>query len=369
VTRRPDSRRVLPPVRRLVVKVGSSSLTGPDGMIDQRQISSLVTQISAVRRSGVDVVFVSSGAIAAGLPALGRKRRPTDIPTLQAAASVGQNILVHEYQRSFARRRVPVGQVLLTQDDFVRRKGYLNARAAIMRLLELGVVPIVNENDTVAVDEIRFGDNDRLAALVANLVHADLLVMLSDIDGLYTEDPRSHRAMLITEVADPEHLSTVRAGRARSGVGSGGMSSKVEAARIATASGVHVVIAGARSTRILADVLAGKTVGTHFPPHRARGSSRKLWIRFAQSSRGTIFVDAGAVAALVEGNRSLLPAGVVRATGTFAMGDAVEVAGPDGSVFAKGLVNYGSDEIASIAGHSIRDGGREVIHRDSLVIL
>ncbi|HVL89603.1 MAG TPA: glutamate 5-kinase [Actinomycetota bacterium] len=361
--------RALPDIRRLVVKVGSSSLTGADGLIDQRQISSLVTQITAARRNRIDVVFVSSGAIAAGLPALGRKRRPTDIPTLQAAASVGQNILVHEYQRSFARRKVPVGQVLLTQDDFVRRKGYLNARAAITRLLELGVVPIVNENDTVAVDEIRFGDNDRLAALVANLVHADLLVMLSDIDGLYTEDPRSHRATLIAEVTDPDHLSLVKAGKSRSGLGSGGMASKVEAARIATASGVHVVIASARNPRVIAEILSGRPVGTHFSPHRARGSSRKLWIRFAQTTRGTIFVDAGAVNALVEGNRSLLPAGVVRATGSFALGDAVDVAGPDGAVFAKGLVNYASEEIAGVAGRSIRDGGREVIHRDSLVIL
>ncbi len=361
--------REMPAVRRLVVKVGSTSLTGRDGTIDEQQIAALVAQIAAVRKRGVEVVFVSSGAIAAGLPLLKLPRRPTDIATLQAAASVGQGLLVHTYQRHFARRRIPVGQVLLTQDDFVRRKGYLNARAALSRLLELGVVPIVNENDTVAVDEIRFGDNDRLGALVANLVHADLFVILSDIDGLYSSDPRRGRASLITEVTDPSALKDVRAGRSRSDVGSGGMGSKVEAAMIATASGVHVVIAGARQDGILDAILDGEAAGTHFPPHRARGSSRKLWIRFAQAPRGTIKVDAGAAEALQSRGKSLLPAGVMGAVGSFALGDAVEVAGPDGRVFAKGLVNYSSDEIPSIAGRSIREGGREVIHRDSLVLL
>lgn len=357
------------PHRRVVVKVGSSSLTSRDGTIDQTQVASLVAQLAALRKRGSEVVFVSSGAIAAGLPSLALKRRPTDIATLQAAASVGQNLLVHSYQRLFARRRVPVGQVLLTQDDFIRRKGYLNARAALNRLLELGVVPIVNENDTVAVDEIRFGDNDRLGALVANLVHADLFIMLSDIDGLYSSDPRKGRATLITEVTDAAALSGINAGRSKSGIGSGGMASKVEAARIASASGVHVVIANARRDGVLAAIVDGDSIGTHFPPQRARGGSRKLWIRFAQAPRGVIHVDAGAKTALIERGKSLLPAGVTHASGAFTLGDAVEVAGPDGNVFAKGLSNYSSDEIGQIAGRSIRDGGREVIHRDSLVLL
>lgn len=361
--------RALPEIRRIVVKVGSSSLTGSDGQIDQSQIAIIATHLAAARKRGIEVVFVSSGAIAAGLPVLGVKRKPSDIPTLQAAASVGQGLLVHAYQRHFARRKIAVGQVLLTQDDFVRRKGYLHARAALARLLELGVLPIVNENDTVAVDEIRFGDNDRLGALVANLVHADLFIILSDIDGLYAADPRRQRSSLIAEVPDASALVDVKAGRSRSGVGSGGMASKVEAARIAAASGVHVVIANARADGVLSRILDGEPIGTHFHPMRARGRSRKLWIQFAQAPRGIVEVDAGARAALIERGTSLLPAGVTGASGRFALGDAVEVAGPDGAVFAKGLVNYGSDEIPAIAGRSIREGGREVIHRDSLVLI
>jgi glutamate 5-kinase len=361
--------RDLSSVRRLVVKVGSSSLTAGDGTLDDAQVAALVTQMAAARKRGIAAVLVSSGAIAAGLPALGMRARPADIPSLQAAASVGQGLLVHAYQRHFARRKLSVGQVLLTQDDFIRRKGYLNARAALGRLFELGVVPIVNENDTVAVDEIRFGDNDRLAALVANLVHAELLVILSDIDGVYSADPKRHRAVLLDQVDDLDALDGLRAGRAGSGVGSGGMASKLEAVRIAGASGVGVIIANARRPGVLGEILDGEPVGTFFPPRRARGSSRKLWIRFAQSPRGTIYVDAGAKDALVGRNSSLLPAGVTGHRGSFALGDAVEVAGPDGAVFAKGLVNYGAEEIGGIQGRSIREGGREVIHRDSLVIL
>jgi glutamate 5-kinase len=262
-----------------------------------------------------------------------------------------------------------VGQVLLTQDDFVRRKAYLNAHAALARLLDLGVVPIVNENDTVAVDEIRFGDNDRLAALVSIMVHADLLIILSDIDGVYSADPKRHRAELLTQIDDLRALDGLRAGKKGSPLGSGGMASKVEAVRVASASGTGVVIANARADAILRRILSGEDVGSFFPAHRVRGRSRKLWIEFVQNARGTIVVDAGAQKALVTGGKSLLPAGVVGHRGGFAIGDAVEVAGPDGSVFAKGITNYGADEIPSIQGSSIKEGGREVIHRDSLVIL
>ncbi|MGZ4209124.1 MAG: glutamate 5-kinase [Actinomycetota bacterium] len=360
--------RALPKVRRLVVKVGSSSVTGAGGRIEDEQVRALAGQIAALRRKGMQVVLVSSGAIAAGLEPLAFKRKPSDIPSLQAAASVGQNVLMHAYQRAFARRRVPVGQVLLTQDDFVRRKAYLNAHAALARLLELNVLPIVNENDTVAVDEIRFGDNDRLAALVAIMLHADLLVILSDIEGVYSEDPKSHRARLLTHVEDPRTLE-LRAGTRRSTLGSGGVASKVEAARVAGASGTGVVVANARADAVLRRILAAEELGTFFPPHRVRGRSRKLWIEFVQNARGTIQVDAGAQKALVSGGKSLLPAGVVGHRGAFAIGDAVEVAGPDGAVFAKGITNYGADEIPAIKGSSIKEGGREVIHRDSLVIL
>jgi glutamate 5-kinase len=360
--------RDLPAIRRLVVKIGSSSLTGEDGGLDEGQVARLASEVGRAHRKGIAAVLVSSGAIAAGLSPLGLKRRPTDIPTLQAAASVGQGTLMHAYQRAFARRRVKVGQVLLTQDDFIRRKGYVNANAALSRLLALGVVPIVNENDTVAVDEIRFGDNDRLAALVANLVHADLLVMLSDVDGVYAEDPARGRSSVLDRIDDPSAIGVVRT-KAGSHVGSGGMASKLEAAKIATASGVAVVIANARLDGVLGAILAGRAVGTYVPARRGRSPSRKLWIAFAQTPRGVVVVDAGARRALVEGGKSLLPAGVVSHRGSFALGDAVEVAGPDGVVFAKGLINYAADEIDSVRGRSIREGGREIIHRDSLVIL
>ncbi|MGH2727475.1 MAG: glutamate 5-kinase [Actinomycetota bacterium] len=361
--------RDLSKVRSLVVKVGSSSLTAADGGLDEAQVHRLAAELGRVRRKGISCVLVSSGAIAAGLAPLGLKRRPTDIPSLQAAASVGQGVLMHSYQRAFARRKMNVGQVLLTQDDFIRRKGYLNARAALNRLLALGVVPIVNENDTVAVEEIRFGDNDRLAALVANLVHADLLVILSDVEGVHASDPsRGGGTEVIDQIEDLAALPVQRS-TAGSHIGSGGIVSKIEAAKIATASGVGVVVANGRRENVLADVLAGRRVGTYVPPRALRGPSRKLWIAFAQTPRGAIVVDDGARRALVEGGKSLLPAGVVGHRGRFAAGDAVEVETPDGVVFAKGLVNYASDEVDGVRGRSIRGGGREIIHRDSLVIL
>lgn len=355
--------------RRLVVKVGSSSLTGQRGRLDDEQVRALAGELAAVRRRGIEVVLVSSGAIAAGLDPLAMAKRPADIPSLQAAASVGQGILMHAYQRAFARRKIAVGQVLLTQDDFVRRKGYLNAHNALQRLLALGALPIINENDAVAVDEIRFGDNDRLAALVAIMLHADLLVLLSDIDGLYTADPRKHRSVLLHEVGDLAILDGLKTGASASSVGSGGMASKVEAVRVAAGAGTAVVIANARAPKVLQRILDGEVVGSYVTAQRARGRSRKLWIAHASTTNGVIVVDAGARGALIDGGKSLLPAGVTGHRGSFAVGDAVEVAGPDGVVFAKGLVNYGSDEVDAVKGSSIRGGGREVIHRDSLVIL
>lgn len=365
---RNPAKRELGKVRSLVVKVGSSSLTAANGGLDESQVARLATELGRAKRKGVSCVLVSSGAIAAGLEPLGLKRRPGDIPSLQAAASVGQGVLMHAYQRAFARRKMRVGQVLLTQDDFIRRKGYLNARAALTRLLALGVVPIVNENDTVAVEEIRFGDNDRLAALVANLVHADLLVILSDVEGIHPSDPSRGSTEVLTEIEDLGALPAQRPA-AGSHIGSGGVVSKIEAAKIATASGVGVVVANARRPNVLTDVLAGKPVGTFIPARALRGKAKKLWIAFARAPRGAIVVDDGAKRALVERGKSLLPAGVVGHRGRFDAGDAVEVETPDGVVFAKGLVNYASDEVDGVRGRSIRDGGREIIHRDSLVIL
>jgi len=361
--------RALPAPKRVVLKVGTTSLTGSAARLEDAQVRLLAGEIAAARRRGAACVLVSSGAIAAGLDPLGMKRRPADIPSLQAAASVGQGILMHAYQRAFGSRKIPVGQVLLTQDDFVRRKAYLNAHNALERLLRLGVVPIVNENDTVAVDEIRFGDNDRLAALVAIMIHADLLVILSDIDGVYSADPKRARGEPIHRIDDLSGLENLRAGQRGSPLGSGGMASKVEAVRIAASAGTGVVIANGREPRVLQRILGGEDLGSYFAPHRARGRSRKMWIEFTVNPRGRIAVDAGARRALVEGGKSLLPAGVVGVEGTFEIGDAVEVADTDGAVFAKGITGYGSEELPAIMGASIRDGGREVIHRDSLVIL
>lgn len=361
--------RILAPVDRIVVKVGTTSLTDARGVLDDAQVRSLAGEIAALRKQGTHPTLVSSGAIAAGIEPLGLKRRPTDIPTLQAAASVGQGILMHAYQRAFARRRIPVGQVLLTQDDFVRRKSYTNAQHALERLLRMNVLPVVNENDATAVDEIRFGDNDRLAALVAIMVHAKLLIILSDIDGVYSADPRRAKGEPIHRIDDLSGLEKLRAGRRGSPLGSGGMASKVEAIRTAAHAGSGVIIANGREPRVLRRLLRGEDLGSYFAPHRARGKHRKLWIQFTVNPRGRITVDDGARRALVEAGKSLLPAGVTAVGGRFEVGDVVEVATPDGIVFAKGITSYGSDELPALMGTSIRDGGREAIHRDSLVIL
>ena len=365
--------------RRIVAKVGSSSLRGDDGGLDADLALSLVDQIAALRAEGTQVVLVSSGAVAAGLSPLGLASRPGDLPSQQAAASVGQGILVHTYQEGFSRHGLACGQVLLTPGDVVDRTRYLNARHTFDRLLELGAVPVVNENDTVATDELRFGDNDRLAALVASMLHAPLLVLLSDVDGLYPATPeRAGAAMApIDRVDDFTALDPQVAGPAASDVGTGGMVSKLEAARIAAFSGAHTVIANARRADVLRDVVAGEHIGTWFPPSRRRPESRKLWIAFAPLPQGRIHVDAGAVRALVDRGSSLLAAGIVDAHGDFSAGDAVDVVGPDHTVVARGLTTYSTTDIRQIRGRSTEaleaEFGvaftREVIHRDSLVVV
>ncbi|MFA5787186.1 MAG: glutamate 5-kinase [Actinomycetota bacterium] len=364
--------------RRLVIKVGSSSLTDDSGALDVRKLGKLVAQVAAVRERGVEVVMVSSGAIAAGLPELGLHRRPKDMASLQAAASVGQGRLMHSYANCFSRKGLAVGQVLLTQYDFVRRSSYLAARRTLNRLLALGAVPIVNENDTVAVEEIRYGDNDLLAALVANLVHADLLLILSDIEGLYEADPRSNpNARLLSCVEDVSALCGVSAGGPGSRVGSGGMASKLEATRIATFSKVGVVIAKATRPSVMEAVLDGEDVGTYFAPRPGRVDGRKLWIAFASPAKGSLVVDAGAAKALVEGGKSLLAAGVTAVRGEFGAGDTVEVRSASERLLAKGVVGFDSSVLPGLLGHSTGELGRErgpdfareVIHRDNLVIL
>ncbi len=360
--------------RRVVVKVGSSSLTGAGGGLDRALLGSLVDVIAARRLSGDSVVLVSSGAIAAGLTPLGLATRPRDLATQQAAASVGQGALVAAYQVAFAVHGLVVGQVLLTADDVTRRSHYANARRTLDRLLELGIVPVVNENDTVATHEIRFGDNDRLAALVAHLVHADALVLLSDVDALYDGPPSRHGARRIPLVRGPVDLEGVDIKRTGSRLGTGGMVTKVEAAAIANAAGITTVLT---SAELAAQALAGEDVGTVFTPTGSRRASRLLWLAHATAPRGRLLLDDGAVAAVVQRRKSLLPAGVTGVDGVFSDGDPVDVCRSDGSVVARGLVNYSSVELPGLLGRSTRDLARElgpqyereVIHRDDLVLL
>jgi glutamate 5-kinase len=365
---------VISTARRLVVKVGSSSLTGTDGGLDQARLGALVDALAHQHLGGTQIVLVSSGAIAAGIHPLGLSARPRDLATQQAAASVGQGALLAAYTGAFGGHDITVGQVLLTADDVTRRTHYANARRTLERLLDLGVMPIVNENDTVATSEIRFGDNDRLAALVAHLIDADALVLLSDVDALYDAPPSRPGASRIPVVRGPHDLAAVEIGGTGSKVGTGGMATKIEAARIATAAGVVTSVTAAQH---VVQVLAGEDVGTVFLPICVRGRSRRLWLEHATTARGRLLVDAGAVAALVHRKKSLLPAGITAVEGTFHDGDPVDVCGPDGVPVARGLVNYSSNELPSLLGRSTkelaRDLGpeyeREVIHRDDLVVL
>ena len=359
-----------------MVKVGSSSLTTPDGSLDEVRLGALVEVIAARRRDGTQVVLVSSGAIAAGLTPLGLLRRPRDLATQQAAASVGQGALVAAYSLAFGVHGLTVGQVLLTSDDVTRRSHYANARRTFNRLLDLGVVPVVNENDTVATHEIRFGDNDRLAAIVAHIVHADAMVMLSDVDALYDGPPSRAGTSRIPLVRGPIDLRNIkiRGSGSGAGLGTGGMTTKIEAAAIATSGGITTMLT---STGLAAEALAGRDVGTLFVPTGSRRASRLLWLAHATTARGRLILDDGAVAAVVNRRKSLLPAGIVRVEGRFSDGDPVDLCDPAGRAVARGVVNYDSAELPGMLGRSTRDLARElgptyereVVHRDDLVLL
>ena len=361
----------------VVAKIGTSSITADDGSIDEAAIDKFCTEAAAVRATGHQVVLVTSGAIAAGLPSLGYERgdRPRDAVTLQAASAVGQTRLMRVYEAALAARGLVSGQVLLAPLDFMVRQQYLHARATLGRLLELGVVPVVNENDAIADDEIRFGDNDRLAALVGHLVGADLLVLLTDAPGLLTADPRlDASASLIEEIIEVDHTLEALAGGTGTARGSGGMASKLAAAKIAAWSGVRAVIAQASREGILEAVVRGDAgVGTVVQPKPKRLPARRLWIAFAVGSEGTIVVDDGARRALLERNVSLLPAGVHRVEGRFDVDAPVEIAGTDGRVFAKGLTRLGAAQLRTVAGRRTGDlpegVPHEVVHRDDLVVL
>jgi glutamate 5-kinase len=363
--------------RKIVAKIGSSSITDEHGLIAHGAIEKLCREVAELRALGHECVIVTSGAIAAGLPelGLGGDKRPRDPVTLQAVSAVGQGSLIGVYKDELRRHGLVGGQVLLAPLDFMVRTQYLHARSTMQRLLELGVVPVVNENDAIADDEIRFGDNDRLSALVAHLIDADLMVLLTDTVGVLTADPRRDAsASLIEEIVEFDHQLEAMAGGAGSVRGSGGMASKLAAAKIAAWSGVRSVIASAERPNVLRDALDGVAgTGTTIVPRSHRLSARKLWIAFAVGSAGHVTVDAGAHRALAGGGRSLLAAGVVSIDGRFDAGDAVEVRTADGAVFAKGLVRCSAVELRSMAGKrtaELPDGAApEVIHRDDLVML
>ena len=365
-------------IRRIVVKVGSSTLAGEVGGIDRAYVESLVGQICDLKDAGWQPVLVSSGAIAAGIERLGLATRPEDMPTLQAAASVGQVALVETYATLFANRGVTVGQVLLTRHDTGHRESFLHARDTFERLLALGIVPVVNENDTVAVDEIRFGDNDSLAALVATMVQAELVVLLSDIEGLYDSDPRlSDEATLLEHVVELTDDLVAAAGMSGSDVGSGGMATKIEAANMLMKAGIPMVICDGRRERVVVDAAAGLRVGTAFVGGEATLGARKLWIALGRNAAGAVVVDDGAREALRRRNTSLLPAGVVSVSGSFSAGDAVVLTDRTGAIIARGLTEVSSADLDLVKGLKTseiaeilpRIAGKEVVHRDKLVIL
>ncbi len=359
---------------RLVVKVGTSSVTDEAGAVDDGAIAKLSAEIAALREVGHETVVVSSGAVAAGVAALGLANRPTDIRTLQALAAAGQPRLMRSWDAALASYSLVPAQALLVPHDFIDRRQYLHARRTLTRMLELGAVPIINENDAIASDEARYGDNDRIAALVSHNIGAAVMVLLTDIGGLYTSDPRLHDdAQLITRVLADDPLLAIRAGSGGSGRGSGGMAGKLAAARIASWSGVRTVIADAARDGVLADAVADEPVGTTFEAHRHKLAARKLWIAFAARVAGTVKVDDGARRALVERQTSLLPAGVVEVTGHFGEGDTVDIVGLDGMAFARGMVFIEAAQLRRVVGRHTSDLPvgmvHEVIHRDDLVLL
>ncbi|MBM3217344.1 MAG: glutamate 5-kinase [Candidatus Rokubacteria bacterium] len=371
------SRRELSAARRIVVKVGSGLVTAPGVGPDPDRIERLAGDIAAVRRDR-EVALVSSGAIATGMARLALAERPRSIPEKQAAAAVGQSALMWQYEIAFKRHGLAVGQVLLTAQDIGDRTRYLNARNTLLALLAFGVVPIVNENDTVAVEEIKVGDNDNLSALVASLVEADLLVLLTDVDGLYTADPaRDPRATKLDVVETITDEILTMAGGHEDGVSVGGMATKLQAAQKAAASGVPMVIASGREPGMLARILAGEPVGTCFLPKADRLGARKRWIAFAAPPQGRLAVDAGAARALTAQGRSLLPSGVTSVDGEFGAGEVVSVVDGGGREFARGLVNFDAAELRRIRGAKTQEiearlgykSFDEVIHRDNLVIL
>lgn len=364
----------LPEARRIVVKVGSSSLTTVSGGISHERLKFLVDTLAETVNNGTEVILVSSGAIAAGLAPLGLPKRPKDLATQQAAAAVGQGLLLAEYTQLFEEHDLRVGQVLLTADDLMRRSSYTNALRSLVRLLNLGVLPIVNENDAVATREIRFGDNDRLAALVAHLVKADALLLFSDVDSVYDAHPADGGSRIST-IEHPDELESVDLGTpGAAGVGTGGMITKVDAATMSSSAGIPTLVT---STDNAAKALRGQDVGTWFAARNSRRSARDVWLAYLAGIEGRLILDDGAVKAIARGTNSLLAAGIIAVEGAFEAGDAVELCGSDRVPFARGLVNYGSDELPDMLGQNTGDlvdqlgegYDKSVVHVDDLALI
>lgn len=363
----------------VVIKIGSSTLVNDAGAVDHDFIADLCAQVIELRNMGKRVVVVSSGAAAAGMERLGFETRPTDMPSLQACAACGQAALTEVYAGVLAKQGIACGQVLLTRRDVVDREGYLNARNTLERLLELGVVPVVNENDTVSVAEFAFGDNDMLGAIVATLIGADLYVIMSDIDGFYTANPQADpNAKLLERVEAITEETMAMAGGAGSSVGTGGMATKLRAARALLAAGIPTVICQGRKPGVLAQIVCGERVGTRFeaPLGSSHESPRKLWIGLAEVPRGTLMLDQGACAAVIKRGASVLPVGVIATEGAYAAGDVVNVVTPEGTLIGRGIVRYSSDEMVRVRGLKLdviarfmpEKDGQPAIHRDELLV-
>ncbi|MEW6714193.1 MAG: glutamate 5-kinase [Nitrospirota bacterium] len=362
---------------KLVVKIGSNILASAEKGLNMERLHALTKDIADVVDLGHKVVIVSSGAVAAGLKKLGLKEKPKDIRLKQAAAAIGQSSLMWAYEENFAGFNKKVAQVLLTKDDIANRQRYINAKNTLFTLLSYDVIPVINENDPVVVDEIKFGDNDMLAALVASLIEADMLVILSDVDGLYTKEPSHKDAELIRHVDEITSAIEKSAGSAGSAVGTGGMYSKILAAKQANSHGIPVVIMSGKKSGLLASLVQGGKAGTYFHPNVQRLSSRKGWIAYGVKSKGVIYLDDGAVNALTTQGKSLLPSGILKIEGEFEVGDYVRCVNKEGKKIAKGLTNYSSEELERIIGKKTSEIEKilgykysdEVIHRDNLVVV
>lgn len=371
-------RKHITKAKRIVIKVGTSCLTYENGKLNLNYIERIVRELSDLKNQSREVLLVSSGAIGAGMGKLGMNKKPKTMPEKQAVAAVGQGMLIQVYEKLFSEYGHTAAQVLLTREDLINRQRYVNSRNTLTTLLKLGVIPVINENDTVAVEEIEFGDNDNLSALVASLVDAELLINLSDIDGLYTGDPRCNPdARLISMVENLTPEIQCLAEKTESVFGTGGMKTKLMAAKIAINTGVNMVIANGQKVGVIHEILDGKKVGTLFPPQAKALHSRKRWIAFGPTIKGTLLVDKGAIDALLEKGKSLLPSGIQEVKGDFERGDIVSVMDERGMELARGLVNYSSAELCRIKGFKTSDimellgddGVSEAIHRDNLVII